>query len=252
MGYAGVVNFGGLRIAGLSGIYKRHDYHSGHFEHAPYDDQTKRTAYHSRHIETFRLGQLQQPVDIVLSHDWPRGIYRYCGPDALDALLRQKPHFAAEIADNAFGSPAAEEVLARVRPRFWFAAHHHCKFAAIARFGGAPAVAEGAEKVEGVKGGQAMSVGVEGGQAVSDGVEGVSGGPTKVTERCTRFLALDKCLPHKHYIQFVDIVPSDSSKPAEMELSLDPEWLCVLRATNHLMSISKAASILPTSDGTER
>jgi hypothetical protein len=27
LGHSGVVTFGGLRIAGLSGIYKSHDYH---------------------------------------------------------------------------------------------------------------------------------------------------------------------------------------------------------------------------------
>ena len=46
LGYAGVVNFGGIRIAGLSGIYKGHDYNKGHFERPPYNNSTVRSAYH--------------------------------------------------------------------------------------------------------------------------------------------------------------------------------------------------------------
>ncbi len=134
--------FGGLRIAGLSGIYKSHDYLRGHHEALPYNDKTIRSMYHIRdfevgrgadregkscvagrnyavliasrayllhppaahlaappacpppspraHVPTcpaparlpllpqvYRLMQLQQPVDIFLSHDWPTGIARY-------------------------------------------------------------------------------------------------------------------------------------------------------------------------------
>jgi lariat debranching enzyme len=32
LGHAGVVQFGGLRIAGMSGIFKDHDYNSGYYE----------------------------------------------------------------------------------------------------------------------------------------------------------------------------------------------------------------------------
>ena len=32
LGYAGVIKFGGLRIAGLSGIYKHHDFQKGEVE----------------------------------------------------------------------------------------------------------------------------------------------------------------------------------------------------------------------------
>lgn len=55
MGAAGVVNFGGARIAGLTGIYKSHDYTCGHFEMPPYDNRTVRSAYHVRDLEVYRL-----------------------------------------------------------------------------------------------------------------------------------------------------------------------------------------------------
>ena len=58
LGYAGVVNIGGVTIAGLSGIYKGHDYLKGHFECPPYNPGTMRSAYHIRNLEVFRLKQV--------------------------------------------------------------------------------------------------------------------------------------------------------------------------------------------------
>ena len=58
LGYAGVVRFGGIRIAGMSGIFKGHDYLKGHLEKPPYTNSTKRSAYHVRSLEVFRLKQV--------------------------------------------------------------------------------------------------------------------------------------------------------------------------------------------------
>lgn len=55
LGHAGVVNFGGLRIAGLSGIWNSNHYMSGHYERPPYDQSTVRSAYHVRDLEVYRL-----------------------------------------------------------------------------------------------------------------------------------------------------------------------------------------------------
>ena len=83
MGYSGVVRFGGLRIGGLSGIYKEHDYVKGHFERPPFDRSEVRSAYHVRRYEVAKLlslacAQEQQAsspqLDIFVSHDWPRGV----------------------------------------------------------------------------------------------------------------------------------------------------------------------------------
>ena len=54
LGYAGVIEVGGVRIGGISGIYKGYNYLHGHHEKPPYDDNTSRSAYHIRNVDVFR------------------------------------------------------------------------------------------------------------------------------------------------------------------------------------------------------
>jgi Lariat debranching enzyme, C-terminal domain len=77
-------------------------------------------------------------------------------------LIRRKPFFAQEIAENSLGSPPAEQLLNALKPDYWFSAHLHVKFAAIVHHSTVP----------------------------EDG-------------RATRFLALDKCLPNRDFLQLV-------------------------------------------------
>lgn len=205
LGYSGVIQCGGIRIGGLSGIYKGKDYNRGHFEHPPYTEETKRSCYHIRNIEVFRLKQIQQPIDIFISHDWPRGIYDHGN---VQALLSRKAFFRSEIENGTLGSLASEELLNHLKPKYWFAAHLHCKFAAL--------VTHKDENEE-----------------------------TKET----KFLALDKCLPKRKFLQVIDI-PSDSSKSVELEL--DPEWLAILKSTNHLLSLSRSNYYMPGLGSPER
>ncbi|XP_020493439.2 lariat debranching enzyme [Labrus bergylta] len=128
LGYAGVVRYRGVRIGGLSGIFKSHDFRKGHHECPPYNPDTLRSVYHIRNIEVFKLKQIQMPIDIVMSHDWPRGIYHY---GSTGELLRKKKFLRQEVESNTLGSPAAEELLAHLQPSYWFSAHLHVKFAAV-------------------------------------------------------------------------------------------------------------------------
>ncbi|XP_077436425.1 lariat debranching enzyme [Vanacampus margaritifer] len=128
LGYAGVIRYRGVRIGGISGIFKSHDYRRGHHEFPPYNPETLRSVYHVRNIEVFKLKQIRMPVDIFLSHDWPRGI---CHHGPTEELLRKKKFLRQDVESNSLGSPAAAELLEHLQPTYWFSAHLHVKFAAL-------------------------------------------------------------------------------------------------------------------------
>ncbi|CAG9761545.1 unnamed protein product [Ceutorhynchus assimilis] len=201
LGYAGVINVAGVRIGGISGIYKSRDYLKGHFERPPYDENTKRSVYHIRNLEVFRLKQLSGKIDVFLSHDWPTGVYHHGN---VPQLLKKKPFFKDEIYNNSLGSQPSEELLKHLKPSHWFAAHLHCKFTATVPH------------------------------------------PNNQT---TEFLALDKCLPKRHYLQVVEI-PHDETKKIQIEYDL--EWLSILYLTNHLLSVKTINNYMPGPTGSTR
>ena len=53
-----------------------------------------RSAYHIRELDVYRLLQIHRPLDIFLSHDWPRGIANF-GNKA--QLFRAKPFLQKEV-----------------------------------------------------------------------------------------------------------------------------------------------------------
>ena len=67
----------------------------GHHEREPYNYSAVKSAYHVRELEVFRLLQLQEPIDIALSHDWPQHI-AYHG--FTQQLFRAKPHLRADVS----------------------------------------------------------------------------------------------------------------------------------------------------------
>ncbi|XP_040295596.1 lariat debranching enzyme [Bufo bufo] len=204
LGYAGVVNYRGVRIGGISGIFKSHDYRKGHFEHPPYTKDTIRSAYHVRNTEVFKLKQLKEPMDVFLSHDWPRSIYHYGNKKQ---LLKKKEFFTQEVENNTLGSPAASELLHHLQPSYWFSAHLHVKFAAFMQH------------------------------------------PNKEGDnlpKATKFLALDKCLPRREFLQIIE-VEHDPSKPDQLEYDL--EWLSVLKETKDLLNITPQTWNMPENNG---
>ncbi|CAA0831569.1 Lariat debranching enzyme [Striga hermonthica] len=189
LGFAGVVRFGNVRIGGLSGIYNSHHYYSGHHEKLPYTDQDIRSIYQVREYDVKKLMQVQEPIDIFLSHDWPRGITDYGNSQN---LLRRKHFFEQEIEKGTLGNPAARDLMAKLRPSYWFSAHLHCKFSALVQHG--------------------------------------ENGPT------TKFLALDKCLPGRRFLQVIEI----ESETGPHSLQYDEEWLAITKKFNPIFPRTEA------------
>lgn len=102
------------------------------------------------------------------------------------------------------GSKPCEDLLHTLKPKYWFSAHLHCKFAALI---------------------------------------------PHQDESCTKFLALDKCLPKRRFLQIFD-VPHDENE--EIKLKYDLEWLTILMTTNHLLSVKESNNHLPGPYSEER
>lgn len=92
LGRAGVINFKGLRIGGISGIYKEFDYKKGHFERNLI--QSKKSIYHNREFEVAKLSQLTGKIDIMLSHDWPNDAIKV---EDYNLVCSVKRHFRKDV-----------------------------------------------------------------------------------------------------------------------------------------------------------
>lgn len=261
LGAVGVLRYRGLRIAGISGIYKEQDYYMGRYEAPPYDGNSLRSVYHVRAVDIARLKCLatssnRRVIDILLSHDWPNGIERH---GDTSHLLRKKKHFQKEIHDGTLGNPANREVMRLLKPKWWFAAHLHVKFRAWYRHEHDHDDFDGCGRShtditdtyhhQTDSSNMASFVALESSHLNNT---------NHLTDQITHFLSLDKCLPRRQHLQVLNI-PSqpknnhscndskssmannthETSVSTDGHLRYDLEWLAILQKTHHWTNVER-------------
>ena len=241
-GAANVIRFGPLRIAGLSGIWKRSSYNKPHAEELPYDADDLRTVYHVREWDVRKLLQVSTQVDICLSHDWPEEVE--LGGD-VDHLFRCKPHFAQSASIGNLGSPPAREILDQLRPRYWFSGHMHVKFTAVIDHTGRETQPTSQIQADASQQSDNKTINL------TEQAPNKERHPKdlhrpylneKISNNRTEFLALDKCesLASKNFLELVEITaqgPKEFERPFKLEY--DVEWLAITRVF---------ASLIPNGD----
>jgi lariat debranching enzyme len=184
LGFAGVVWYGGIRIAGLSGIYNKRHYKIGHYERPPYSSDTLRSIYHLRELEVYRMTHLSQSkgkIDVFLSHDWPQYIWEYGDKEK---LLRYKSFLQENMQSGEMGSPPAMTLLRQLKPSFWFAGHMHVRFEASVPHTSDPNVSSTGKK--------------KSYKTFSEKTRSISSADIQsISSSSTYFLSLDKVVPNR-------------------------------------------------------
>ncbi|KAF2006263.1 hypothetical protein P154DRAFT_455974 [Amniculicola lignicola CBS 123094] len=236
LGTVGILRYGPLRIVGLSGIYHSTDYTKPRQERLPYDKNEIRSIYHVRECDISKVLQLRSPIDIGISHDWPRRV-EWFGDHKI--LFARRPHFLESVRDDRFGSAPAEQIMNHLRPKYWFSGHMHIKFTAkVQHKDNVDDILKDLEVPNELQAHIPKSM-------FSAPFRGDSQTrPPNVTNTVTNFLGLDKPGPHRDFLEVQEVTScsyseEDSAKPwmertpeGRFTLHYDEEWLSILRSSD--------------------
>lgn len=142
MGHCNIISYNGLRIAGISGIFKSEDlyrdreYGFKQIERGDYNwwRRNKVSSYHVRFFELLPLLLYEDCVDFVISHDWPQNVFHNNDPQLEERLFKIKPFFKRDVLSGKLGSPLYDIVMENLRPSNWFAAHLHIRYQTTVEF----------------------------------------------------------------------------------------------------------------------
>ena len=149
--------------------------------------------------------QLSSP-DVFLSHDWPSGVEQHGN---LNDLLRRKPFLRGDIQSKQLGSPPLMSLLRNLKPSWWFAAHLHTRFEArVQHDPPGPPAATVSNPDEIVIGDEDDDFAVPSTTAPENPDEVALENEVEadvlvipLAPRETTFLALDKCLPRRQFLE---------------------------------------------------
>ncbi|KAJ1932265.1 lariat debranching enzyme, partial [Linderina pennispora] len=75
--------------------------------------------------------------------------------------------------------------------------------------------------------------------------EPVAARTPRVPGRPTDFLALDKCLPRRQFLEIIEVDVPEDHADHPLQLEYDPEWLAILRLTTRHLPLSESPFQLP-------
>ncbi|UNI19630.1 lariat debranching enzyme [Purpureocillium takamizusanense] len=252
LGAAGVVRYGPLRVAGLSGIYQRKDYRGPHHERLPYERDDIKSVYHVREYDVEKLLRLESGVDIAMSHDWPSWVELF---GDYKSLFASHPHFLESASKDGLGSFPATELLNHLRPAHWFSAHMHHRFTAT--------IQHTAERIEDTVRALPVMASTRGKLPVfkSHRKYFVSGTKPAGARQTTKFLALDKFKEGRPTTNFLNVLEIDVPLRAEdgpysvkqagsdkFQLCYDEEWLAITRAYNDALRVQDTETLVVPPD----
>ncbi|KAF2266964.1 lariat debranching enzyme [Lojkania enalia] len=74
--------------------------------------------------------------------------------------------------------------------------------------------------------------------------------PPDITNTTTRFLALDKCLPNRHFLQLMEVSPHTASEfKRPLRLEYDKEWLAIIRVFSGDLQLGDPEAQVPADKG---